>query len=67
MSYSVSPAFSNSVPLRLSAYTGTPKRSGHTRCGATCNSDEEIARALALGVDVLISDLPQKALRMRDK
>lgn len=32
----------------------------------TCNSDEQIDRALALGVDILISDVPQKALRMRD-
>ncbi|HLP98759.1 MAG TPA: glycerophosphodiester phosphodiesterase [Sideroxyarcus sp.] len=32
----------------------------------TCNSDEEIGRALRLGVDVLISDVPQKALQMRD-
>lgn len=32
----------------------------------TCNSDEEISRALNLGVDILISDLPQKALGMRD-
>ncbi len=31
----------------------------------TCNSDEEIRRALELGVDILISDLPQKALQMR--
>lgn len=31
----------------------------------TCNSDEEIDRALALGVDILISDVPQKALQMR--
>ncbi|MFZ2524109.1 MAG: glycerophosphodiester phosphodiesterase, partial [Candidatus Ferrigenium altingense] len=31
----------------------------------TCNSDEEINRALALGVDILISDVPQKALQMR--
>lgn len=31
----------------------------------TCNSDDEIGRALALGVDVLISDLPQRALQMR--
>ena len=31
----------------------------------TCNSDEEISRALTLGVDVLISDVPQKALLMR--
>ena len=33
----------------------------------TCNSDDEISKALDLGVDILISDVPQKALRMRDK
>ena len=33
----------------------------------TCNSDEQISRALGLGVDILISDLPQKALQMRDR
>jgi glycerophosphoryl diester phosphodiesterase len=33
----------------------------------TCNSDEEIGRALELGVDILISDVPQKALAMRKK
>lgn len=33
----------------------------------TCNSDEEIGTALELGVDILISDVPQKALRMRDQ
>lgn len=33
----------------------------------TCNSDEQINTALELGVDILISDLPQKALRMRDQ
>jgi glycerophosphoryl diester phosphodiesterase len=32
----------------------------------TCNSDEEISRALDLQVDILISDVPQKALHMRD-
>lgn len=32
----------------------------------TCNSDAEIERALLLGVDILISDVPQQALRMRD-
>ncbi len=31
----------------------------------TCNSDEEITKALKLGVDVLITDDPQKALLMR--
>ena len=40
----------------------------HGKCIAvyTCNSDEEISKALELGVDILISDVPQKALRMRD-
>lgn len=33
----------------------------------TCNSDEEISKALNLGVDILISDLPQKALNMRGR
>lgn len=33
----------------------------------TCNSDEEINRALDFGVDILISDVPQKALQMRDR
>ena len=33
----------------------------------TCDTDAEITRALALGVDVLISDVPEKALQMRDK
>jgi glycerophosphoryl diester phosphodiesterase len=33
----------------------------------TCNSEVEIDSALALGVDILISDVPQKALQMRDK
>jgi len=31
----------------------------------TCNSDEEIGKALELEVDILISDVPQKALAMR--
>ena len=33
----------------------------------TCDTDAEITRALTLGVDVLISDVPDKALQMRDK
>lgn len=33
----------------------------------TCNSDTEISNALGLGVDILISDVPQKALWIRDK
>jgi len=32
----------------------------------TCNSDAEISLALTLQVDILISDLPNKALQMRD-
>lgn len=31
----------------------------------TCNSDAEINKALDLGVDILISDVPQKALQAR--
>ena len=33
----------------------------------TCNSDAEINKALQLGVDILISDVPQKALQIRDR
>jgi glycerophosphoryl diester phosphodiesterase len=33
----------------------------------TCNSDEEINTALQLGVDILITDFPQKALQLRDQ
>jgi glycerophosphoryl diester phosphodiesterase len=33
----------------------------------TCNSDEEISKALEFGVDILISDVPQRALQMRDQ
>jgi glycerophosphoryl diester phosphodiesterase len=32
----------------------------------TCNSDAEISKALEMGVDILISDLPQKALALRN-
>lgn len=32
----------------------------------TCNSDAEISKALQFAVDILISDVPQKALSMRD-
>ncbi|MEN8259266.1 MAG: glycerophosphodiester phosphodiesterase [Pseudomonadota bacterium] len=32
----------------------------------TCNSDDEIRKALDLGVDILISDYPEKALEMRE-
>jgi glycerophosphoryl diester phosphodiesterase len=33
----------------------------------TCNTDAEISKALELGVDILISDVPQKALHIRDR
>jgi glycerophosphoryl diester phosphodiesterase len=41
----------------------------HDKCIAvyTCNSDAEINKALQLGVDILISDVPQKALQLRAK
>ena len=41
----------------------------HDKCIAvyTCNSDEEIGKALELGVDILISDVPQKALQLRGR
>lgn len=41
----------------------------HGKCVAvyTCNSDTEINKALQLGVDILISDLPHKALMLRDQ
>ncbi len=32
----------------------------------TCNSDSEIRRALDLGADIIISDVPQKAMQLRD-
>lgn len=31
----------------------------------TCNSDAEIGKALNMGADILISDVPQKALQLR--
>ena len=33
----------------------------------TCNSDAEINKALEFGVDILISDVPQKALVIRSE
>ncbi|MEJ1958435.1 MAG: glycerophosphodiester phosphodiesterase [Nitrosomonadales bacterium] len=33
----------------------------------TCNSDEEISKALELEVEILISDVPEKALALRNK
>lgn len=47
------------------AMTGMLRSRGKQVAVYTCNSDEEIAKALALGVDILISDMPHKALQMR--
>jgi len=49
------------------AMVGVAREHGKSIAVYTCNSDEQIGRALTLGVDVLISDLPQKALQMRDR
>src|SRR5574340_28939 len=48
------------------AMAGVLREHGKRIAVYTCNSDEEISRALALDVDILISDVPQKALQMRD-
>jgi len=47
------------------AMVGAVRETGKRIAVYTCNSDEQIGRALALGVDILISDVPQKALQMR--
>ncbi|MBX3616896.1 glycerophosphodiester phosphodiesterase [Nitrosomonas sp.] len=41
----------------------------HDKCIGvyTCNSDAEITKALKLGVNILISDVPQKALLLRNQ
>lgn len=41
------------------------RRRGKSIAVYTCNTDEEIRLALDLGVDILITDVPQKALQMR--
>lgn len=48
------------------AMVGAVRERGKRIAVYTCNSDEEIARALALGVDILISDVPQYALQRRE-
>ncbi len=47
------------------AMTGAVRETGKRIAVYTCNSDSEIGKALALGVDILISDVPQKALQLR--
>ena len=49
------------------AMIGMVRERGKRIAVYTCNSDKQISRALTLGVDVLISDVPQKALQMRDR
>jgi len=46
---------------------GAVRAQGKCLAVYTCNSDEQIARALRLGADILISDVPQRALQMRDE
>ncbi len=43
------------------------RNSGKVIATYTCNSNEELDKAFALGVDILISDYPQLALSMRSK
>lgn len=49
------------------AMVGMLRGQGKSIAVYTCNSDAEITTALELGVDILISDVPQKALLMRDQ
>ena len=42
------------------------REQGKSITAYTCNSDEEINQALRWEVDILISDLPEKSLKMRD-
>ena len=49
------------------AMTGLLRDRGKSIAIYTCNSDEEIRKALDLEVDILISDVPQKALQMRGR
>lgn len=55
------------LPIELldDDFVGLLRGQGKSIAVYTCNSDEEINKALNLGVDILISDLPQKALQMR--
>jgi glycerophosphoryl diester phosphodiesterase len=56
------------LPIELldESFVGLLRGQGKSIAVYTCNCDEEINKALNLGVDILISDLPQKALQMRD-
>ncbi len=49
------------------AMVGVVRERGKRIAVYTCNSDEQIRLALTLGVDILISDVPQKAIQMRER
>ncbi|MBL8499726.1 MAG: glycerophosphodiester phosphodiesterase [Nitrosomonas sp.] len=57
------------IPIQNADRAFTELLREHGKCIAvyTCNSDSEIGKALQLGVDVLISDVPQQALALRDR
>jgi glycerophosphoryl diester phosphodiesterase len=57
------------LPIEMldSGITAFLREHGKSIAVYTCNSDEDIDRALALDVDILISDVPQKAIIMRNK
>lgn len=48
------------------AMSGAVRGHGKRVAVYTCNSEQQILHALNLGVDILISDVPQRALRLRD-
>jgi glycerophosphoryl diester phosphodiesterase len=55
------------LPIKLLDQVMVKLLRGHGKLIAvyTCNSDTEINKALDMGVDILISDVPQKALQVR--
>ena len=59
--------FGYCLPIALLDETLTELLRAHGKCIAayTCNSDADIRKALQLGVDILISDVPDKALQLR--
>ncbi len=57
------------LPIKLLDEAMVALLHDHGKCIAvyTCNSDAEINKALELEADILISDVPQKALKMRSQ
>lgn len=57
------------LPIETADHAIVDLLHSHHKCVAvyTCNTDLEINKALRLGVDILISDLPQRALMLRDQ